>query len=41
MIINDYKMSVKDKPLKKCHCYSRITIDVVYKDIIDGFSKNV
>ena len=32
-------MSVKDKPLKKCHSDSRITIDVVHKDIIDGFSK--
>ena len=32
-------MSVKDKPLKKCHSDARITIDVVHKDIIDEFTK--
>ena len=32
-------MSVKDKPLKKCHSDARITIDVVHKDIVDEFTK--
>ena len=34
-------MSIKDKPLKKCHSDARITLDVVHKDIIDNFSKKL
>ena len=32
-------MSIKDKPLKKCHSDARITIDVIHNDIIKDFNK--
>ena len=32
-------MSIKDKPLKKCHSDSRITIDVIHNDIINDYLK--
>ena len=31
-------MSIKDKPLKKCHSDARITIDVIHNDIIKDFN---
>ena len=32
-------MSIKDKPLKKCHSDARITIDVIHNDIISDYTK--
>ena len=33
-------MSIKDKPLKKCHSDTRITLDVIHTDIINKHKKN-
>ena len=32
-------MSIKDKPLKKCHSDARITIAVIHNDIISDYTK--
>jgi len=32
-------MSIKDKPLKKCHSDKRITLDVIHNDIISEYEK--
>jgi len=33
-------MSIKDKPLKKCHSDTRITLDVIHNDIISDYNKD-
>ena len=32
-------MSIKDKPLKKCHSDKRVTIDKLHNNIIDDYKK--
>ena len=34
-------MSIKDKPLKKCHSDKRVTIDTIHNNIIDDYRKEV
>ena len=35
----NYKMSFKDKPLKKINCDQRVTIDVIHNDMINNYNK--
>ena len=30
-------MSIKDKPLKKCHSDKRVTIDTIHNDIVKDY----
>jgi hypothetical protein len=30
-------MSIKDKPLKKCHSDKRVTIDILHNEIIEDY----